>query len=172
MKIHIKQEIILRQHIQNTYKWQENSEREQVELIGMSRSRIWMGGEEGIALGFRRAGLGKSRWQEMCEEKPVTNLIFLCLQERKQWWSSQSSWASKEAVLGWLCHQEGWDSASCGGGGPRGGRETGVQPFGTIHDSSLIKEESVNSGDSFLWVLFLWKGTKVHMEGIKGSGRR
>lgn len=62
MKILIKQETISRNHIQTTYKWQENSKTEnRVELLGMSKARIWISGEEEVTSGIRRAGLGKSK---------------------------------------------------------------------------------------------------------------
>lgn len=122
MKIHIKQAIISRQHIQTAYRWQENLRREKhVELTGTSQGRIWIAGEEETALGLPRG-------------KVSDNPNFWCLHERKQRWSSQSSQVSEVAL---------------------GEEERQVYNLLRQYRVLLIKEGSVNSGDSFLWRLFL-----------------
>lgn len=93
------------------------------------------------------------------------NSNILCLQERKN---------------GGLLRGVGSSRSSSGKAAAprRAGTQASVEKVAlkddeTIWGSSFIEEESVNSGDSFLWVLlFLQKGANVYMERIKRSEKK
>lgn len=174
-KIHIKPEIFFRQHIQTMYEWQGNSRRENyVELIGMSKSTIWISDEKRNCTGVQDSGIRQIQ---------VTGNVW-----RKKISDSPNSACSRRKMVV-LSEELDIQRISTGMFVPpkRTRTQTAEEEVAFKEDDrqlcnhlrqyriffSLRRNVSFISSDSFLGVLFfIWKGIKVYKERIRRSGEK